>query len=53
MKSIFPSRQQSDMTKKSKLGVGTPSGIRPRIPVWYFLLTALTALVSILVTREL
>ncbi len=29
------------------------SGIRPRILVWYFLLTASTALVSILVTRQM
>lgn len=29
------------------------SGIRPRILIWYFLLTASTALVSILVTRQM
>lgn len=57
MKSEFSSvgSQASDMTKTSKLRGWNRaiSSIRPRILVWYFLLTASTALVSILVTREI
>ncbi len=47
--------QVSKMTKTSQLRgwQRAISGIRPRILVWYFLLTASTALVSILVTRHM